>query len=143
MSKGSIKGVTKTSYGTLTYFDCISPTRIYECVSTVFDEAAHNKIVPIMNQDVLDLVITKLKEDKDVSAEFISFSSAHEEFFFSYTVDDLDDWPDCLAVLGTLGLVLDPSQSIEIIFPYLHGMRRTSRAIKTNFPNADAYGYEE
>jgi hypothetical protein len=140
MSERGIKAVTKNSYGHLTYFDSVSPARIGECVRVIFDESKKNRIVPIINQQVLQLTIKKLKEDNDLSAEFISFAGANETFF-SYSLSDLDDWDDSLCVLGTVGLVLDPTQSIEIMLPYLHGMKGVYRGNKrsVSFEDVDCY----
>lgn len=140
MSERGIKAVTKNSYGYLTYFDSVSPARIGECVRVIFDESKKNRIVPIINQQVLQLTIKKLKEDNDLSAEFISFAGANETFF-SYSLSDLDDWDDSLCVLGTVGLVLDPTQSIEIMLPYLHGMKGVYRDHKRSFSCEDVDCY--
>lgn len=140
MSNASIKAIIKSSYGTLTYFDPVSPARMGECVQTAINEAKKNKIIPIMSQQVLHAIIKVLKEENDISAEFISYAGANGSFF-SYTLGDLQDWEDSLCVLGTVGLVLDPSQSIEIIFPYLHGIRGLYRESKRNFSLQDVDCY--
>ncbi len=121
-----MKGIIRSDYGVLGYYAYLSQEDVPNCTAAVIEESLKGNVVPILDEKVLTNVIFALIEEhdegKDITAEFISHSCIVPNQFFTYSFDEIEKWPDCMEILGCVGLVLVPTKKIKLIFPYLHGV---------------------
>ncbi len=112
--------LTKT--GCVAFYDNISPLNIPQCAIDCIDCSSRGLCIPIVSLPILREVIEYVGEMGEPCrlAEFITKNSRDD--FYTYTPEELYEWPDCIDILGCVGLVLDPKAPIKLLFPRKHGL---------------------